>query len=57
MSSRNVIDMQGIPLVLPDNVEEHVALLYRDNWRVPNKGHHVPRGANECPRKGMFQGK
>jgi probable UDP-sugar transporter A4 len=57
VSFENVFNMHGVPLVLPDNLDEHVSLVYGQDWRVPHTSYHGNwGGASYCPRSGLFKG-
>jgi hypothetical protein len=54
---RRRASVAGVVVTIPDNAEEHLALVYGGNWRTPNATNH---GVNfqdwTCPLKAPFSG-
>ena len=56
VSFKNVFNLHGVPLVLPDNVEEHLAMTYGVDWRVPHMSYHGESGGDWlCTRESFFK--
>jgi hypothetical protein len=58
VSFRRKASVAGVVLTIPDNAEEHMALVYGSDWRTPNATNH---GINlqdwTCPMKAPFSDK
>jgi hypothetical protein len=57
VSFSRTANISGVHVVIPDNAEEHVAMVYGNNWRTPSDTHGQTLGnPNDCHRRGLFAG-